>query len=427
MTFLNPTYLWALLGILVPIVIHLWNRKKVQTIKVGSIKMLTDSEPKRTSSIRPNEWWLLLLRILMIVALVFILAEPIFKSKGNNEPLTYIIEPELLQLSGIKQLLDSVPTNAQRVMEKGFPKVEDYILPSAKSPVPQYWQMTHEMDNLATDSIIVFTRGLVSGIRGMRPTTNQRINWIVMDTGEDTTGLVETSLDKDSIKLLSIAGNRKTLSYNTTSISKKNNDFKVNDRGDSIQFNGDWISLKADRPLKVLMVVDDNLAKEVKYVELTYKAVGKFLDKPIEITSVNKIGDLDLEAYATLVWFSKAELENHPINTLIYRPDSLTNQLVVQGDTKNTYFLTQPLNSENVVTEHLPEQLMGLLSLHEDLSEKASNYDLRILDSKEIQTLAFNVKKDKNYFKTNDITNWIWPLLVLFIIIERIFANYRRQ
>lgn len=427
MTFLNPTYLWALLGILVPIVIHLWNRKKVQTIKVGSIKMLTDSEPKHTSSIRPNEWWLLFLRILMIILLVFILVEPIFKSKDNIEPLTYIIEPELLRLSSIEQLLDSIPLNAQRVMEKGFPKVEDYILPAVRRPVPKYWQMAQEMDNLPTDSIIVFTNGLVSGIRGMRPTINQRINWIVMDTGEDTTGLIEATVDKDSIDLLSITSDSKSLKYSTTSIAMLNKEIKINDSKDSIRINGDWIPLKVIKPLKVLLVANDNLAKEVKYVRLAYKAVGKFLDRPIEINSVKKIDTLDLEAYATLVLLNKAKLENHPINTLIYRPDSLANQLVVQGDTKNTFFLTQPLNSENIITEHLPEKLLELLSLFEDLPGKGSNYDLRIMDSKEIQTLAFNIKKNKKYFKTNDITNWIWLLLVLFIIVERILANYRRQ
>jgi hypothetical protein len=40
MAFLNPLYLWALLGLAIPVAIHLWSRKEGRTIKVGSIKFL---------------------------------------------------------------------------------------------------------------------------------------------------------------------------------------------------------------------------------------------------------------------------------------------------------------------------------------------------------------------------------------------------
>lgn len=427
MTFLNPTYLWALMGILVPIVIHLWNRKKVQTIKVGSIKMLTESEPKRTSNIRPNEWWLLFLRILIISLLVFILAEPIFKSEQEKEPLTYIIEPGLLNLKSMEQLLDSVPSDAQRVMAKGFPLATEYNVPATKSPVPKYWQMAQEMESLATDSIIVLTRGLASGIRGMRPTTHQSINWIVMDTGEDTTALVEATVDKDSIELLFIASDSKSVTYNTSNISKNSKDIDLNITKDSIRVNGDWLPMKVDKPLKILIVGDDSLPYEQKYIKSAYRALGKFLDKPIQITSVNKIGDLELEAYATLVWFSKNKLENPPINTLIYRPDSLANQLFVQGDSKNIFFLTEALNSENIVAQHLPEKLLKLLSLHQDVAEKVSDYDWRIMDANHLQTLTYDEKGNKKYSNLYDISKWIWLLFVIFMVIERILAKLRRQ
>lgn len=427
MTFLNPSYLWALMGILVPIVIHLWNRKKVLTIKVGSIKMLTDSEPKRTSSIRPNEWWLLLLRILMISLLVFILAEPVFNSREDKEPLTYIIEPGLLHLNSTEQLLDGVPSDAQRVMAKGFPKVEEYNLPATKRQVPKYWQMAQEMEHLATDSIIVLTRGLASGIRGMRPMTHQRINWIVMDTGEDTTALLKAIADKDSIELHFMASDSKSLTYNTSNISINSKDINFNASKDSIRVNGDWIPLKDDKPLKIVIVADDSLPYELKYIKSAYRALGKFLDKPIEVTSVNTIDDLDFEEYATLVWLLKEKSGNHPINTLIYRPDSLANGLIVQGDTKNTFFLTEALNSENIVDQHLTEKLLELLSLHEDLAEKVSDYDQRTMDVKQLQTLTYNEKGGIKYSTLYDISKWIWLLLIICMVVERILAKLRRQ
>ena len=52
MSFLNPTYLWALLGLLIPIAIHLWSKKEGKTVKIGSIELLRESDSKQTSIIK---------------------------------------------------------------------------------------------------------------------------------------------------------------------------------------------------------------------------------------------------------------------------------------------------------------------------------------------------------------------------------------
>ena len=44
MSFLQPSYLWALLAIAIPIAIHLWSRKKVRTIRVGSTQYITENQ-----------------------------------------------------------------------------------------------------------------------------------------------------------------------------------------------------------------------------------------------------------------------------------------------------------------------------------------------------------------------------------------------
>ena len=52
MTIKNPTYLWALLGLLVPLAIHLWSRKSGKTVKVGSTQWLIASENTCLSSVQ---------------------------------------------------------------------------------------------------------------------------------------------------------------------------------------------------------------------------------------------------------------------------------------------------------------------------------------------------------------------------------------
>src|SRR5690606_33162258 len=97
MVFLNPMYLWALTGLAVPLAIHFWSRKEGKTIKVGSIQFLKESDPKQASSVKLNEIWLLILRMLVITILVLIIARPVLKGENSRTALTYLIDPSLLQ------------------------------------------------------------------------------------------------------------------------------------------------------------------------------------------------------------------------------------------------------------------------------------------------------------------------------------------
>ena len=101
MTFGNPFYLWTLLGLLVPIAIHLWSKKEAKIIKIGSIKFLTPSDSKQSSRIKLNELWLLFLRMFIISILAIILSEPQWQSKSKNIPITYIVDPILLNTETI--------------------------------------------------------------------------------------------------------------------------------------------------------------------------------------------------------------------------------------------------------------------------------------------------------------------------------------
>ncbi|MEQ9166083.1 MAG: BatA domain-containing protein, partial [Fulvivirga sp.] len=61
MNFANSTYLFALLGFLIPIAIHLWNKKEAKVIKVGSIQFVPTQDSNQSKSIQLNEVFLLLL------------------------------------------------------------------------------------------------------------------------------------------------------------------------------------------------------------------------------------------------------------------------------------------------------------------------------------------------------------------------------
>lgn len=79
MQFLYPIGLLSLAGIIVPLIIHLWNVKQSKTLKIGSIALLAESAPASSKSFKINDWLLFLLRCLLILLAAFILAQPFLK------------------------------------------------------------------------------------------------------------------------------------------------------------------------------------------------------------------------------------------------------------------------------------------------------------------------------------------------------------
>ena len=79
MQFLYPIGLLALAGIIIPLIIHLWNVKQGKTLKIGSIALLGESSRASSKSFKINDWLLLLLRCLLILLTAFILAQPFLK------------------------------------------------------------------------------------------------------------------------------------------------------------------------------------------------------------------------------------------------------------------------------------------------------------------------------------------------------------
>lgn len=78
MTFLHPVFLWAAAVVSVPLVLHFMLRRKVKTIHFSTLRLLGLLSRKSSSSLRFNQWLLLLIRILIVLAIVFLFAQPLF-------------------------------------------------------------------------------------------------------------------------------------------------------------------------------------------------------------------------------------------------------------------------------------------------------------------------------------------------------------
>lgn len=78
--FLHPAYLLGLVAALLPIAIHLLNRRRVQRIRFPAVRFILLSQRRISRSYRLRHWLVLALRTLAIVLLALLLANPVFQS-----------------------------------------------------------------------------------------------------------------------------------------------------------------------------------------------------------------------------------------------------------------------------------------------------------------------------------------------------------
>ncbi|KRT12999.1 hypothetical protein ASU31_26915 [Pedobacter ginsenosidimutans] len=98
MQFLYPIGLLALAGLIIPLIIHLWNVKQGKTVKIGSIALLGESSRASSKSFKINDWLLLVLRCLLLVLLAFLLAQPYLKKliSGKNKAGWILVDKAIL-------------------------------------------------------------------------------------------------------------------------------------------------------------------------------------------------------------------------------------------------------------------------------------------------------------------------------------------
>lgn len=426
MTFLHPTYLWGLLGLAVPLAIHLWSKKEGKTIKIGSIQLLTEANPKQASSIHLNELFLLLLRLLLLTLLVLILAEPQWNRQFEKEDIAYLVEPALLKNADIIAMLDSLPEGSIRLLQADFPEWKRDQVVQNVDKTPNYWQLAQEMKNLNADSVVVFTRALFQEIYGKRPSINTNINWVILNPETVKNNVILAEKQGDSIALISVASNSNQLTFNSEKISE--NSDKINLKGDSIwliQNEGEkGLALNIQDTLRVQISANDSLSAEKKYIAASFRALSTYISQPLKLTEVGDSVKLNSDI---LVWLKNEPIPEISGQILTFKSNVFAQNLIDPTENSHIYNLTRSLNSENVISENLPEQLLTLLNLHPDLDEKIAPYDLRSLSKNELQTRQSNSKSVQNYAQTVDLSPWFWLSFILLFIAERITAFYRKQ
>ncbi|MDC6389183.1 BatA domain-containing protein [Maribacter sp. PR1] len=428
MTLLQPTYLWGLLSLFIPIIIHLLNKGDVKTIKVGSVKYLKEFDTKQSRKIRLNELLLLFLRILLLALLVFYLATPRWKVKSNRAPITYLIEPSLLEDGKIQTVLDSLPRENLRLFSKGFPAITEDI---ENEEIPNYWQLAQNLSEIQSDSFVLFTKGLLSGIKGLRPKIPKNINWVLVNDEPVIREFVGARRLKDSVLLYEVKSNPQRTELNRTKLSQQDESI-ISASLDSLELkteNGNFkIPLLANDTLNVAIAFDTNYEREMQYISASLKAIAQYGLRKIHVEKSDSVALINLENKVDLlVWLRDDLPDKLGLTTITLQLDTLTNSLIKTTDQKGLYQLTDRLTISNTIASDLTRTLAQLLLKNDSISKNMELLDQRILPEAEIASIYSKKEKSAQNFKTMDMSPWLWLAIALVLIAERIIAKLRKQ
>lgn len=84
MQFLNPAFLWALLALAIPVIIHLFSFRRFKTVYFSNVRFLKEVKEETASRSKIKHLLVLAARMLALAFLVFAFAQPFIPGKKNS-------------------------------------------------------------------------------------------------------------------------------------------------------------------------------------------------------------------------------------------------------------------------------------------------------------------------------------------------------
>jgi hypothetical protein len=365
---------------------------------------------------------LLFLRMLLLALLVFALAETKLNLQNKNVILTYVIEPSLLKESQMNLFLEDAPDATLRLLVKGFPELDLEKLPDIKT---DNWQMAQELQQLNSDSIVVFSKAMLSSMKGIRPTISNKVHWIVMDDIVTTDSLLGASAANEGVLLHAVKGDDTYTDIQNEFIPK---DQIIYEFGDSIslEYNGvvNKLPLWPSDTVQVGLYYDIDFLKDKYFFSAAFEALTKYTQQPLLVTEVQDVGE---DEFDVIVWLKTSPTPDFEGTLIRFLPDSLANDLIAETSQNNRFDLTERLSIENVLNGRLTERLLQIVGFRPQLKEAVTNLDKRTISEEEFIPAVVDMEASNKTQKRSSLNLWFWVVALFVLVAERITAKLRRQ
>lgn len=311
---LQPIWLWLTAGILVPVLIHLWNIRPGKTLPVGSIALLKENGRQSSRRLQLSERLLLLLRCLLIILLAVLLARPVWRTTAVKKEKGWV----LMEKKGLSETyhhfqptIDSLLRTgyALHYFTPGFPE-EDLQAAlrettAAAADSVSYWVLLDSLQQYARTppSRFLFTPHYLHRFHGQRPHIDTGTHWFVY-TPADSVATWQAD------------------AYLTTSGSIRARRITSRATGNSYVYEElPAAATKADTTTKHITIFAGTYAHDAGYLKAAITAIQQFTARKIRVSMVSRPGALPAQT-DWLFWLSTQPLPAQVKATNIWRYDS---------------------------------------------------------------------------------------------------------
>ena len=141
MNFLNPSLLFGLFAVSIPILIHLLNLRKIKKVEFSTLMFLKEIQKSKMRRIKLKQIILLALRVMAIVFLVLCFANPVYEGyAGNNDnfsgytTLIFIDDSFSMAARDSKgQYLAQAKDAVKKILESHKESDDIYLIPASKT------------------------------------------------------------------------------------------------------------------------------------------------------------------------------------------------------------------------------------------------------------------------------------------------------
>ncbi|TRX59487.1 hypothetical protein FNH22_10030 [Fulvivirga sp. M361] len=433
MSFLAGEYLFALMGLLVPLVIHLWSKKEGKVIKVGSIRFFPKQETKKSQSIRLHELGLLVLRCLMVIFLVGILVQPLIRTKKNRQKHVILVEGELWADDRFTLIKDSLIRSQGyelRLLQKGFPLAEEDI--NVQQETIHYWQLLQSARKLEADSISVFAQSRLRAFKGKRPKVPYILQWYTVPGNKTSEFIAEAYHGTDGINVLSVRTSPDVTHIRHYVINEAGTaEVKSKEEGGNhyVKTDGQENWIKANVPVqqRIYIWYDQAFTEDSYFMEAAIKSIEQHLGIAFKVlrqlsSEYQETGPTDL-----VIWLSQTSYPGGSSKSIVYAHDPVSSMIIQPSLQSEKYYLTNKLSYDVVFQEDLIAHLLPLIFDLYRTDSLITALDKRVATSDQRKAIQQNVDIQGERSQQAGIPYFVWVLFAVLFLAERVLSFMRKQ
>ncbi|GAA3965729.1 BatA domain-containing protein [Hymenobacter antarcticus] len=351
-TLLNPFALLALLGLLVPVAIHLWNRRPGREVAVGSLRWLAAGANRRLRNLKLEQVWLLLLRAALLAVLAVAVAEPVWRQRQPASRGQVLLSPEVLgtpAFTALRPTIDSLRRRGYvvRWLANGFSRVPSgawradsavrrggsmagKATDAEQSKGFAWARMQEAADVFSGQPLFVVTSAAMRNFQGIHSPLPTAVTWQLLPNGVANTWLQAAALRADSLQLQLQLGqsNEMQTSFRLVSVARPQPGAELRVTGlpalrfekdatgsqlKPLRISGDTLANPAltipvrTQPLHVIIYATADYAADARYLRAALRAAAVGLPVPLALTTTAQIPTSTTPA-DWLFWLSDAPL-----------------------------------------------------------------------------------------------------------------------